>query len=60
MLYSSFTLAKSISQLAQKKPRLRGRFLKLEGKTVAIDLMDYALPPVDWILGFLVWMVPER
>lgn len=35
------------------------RFLKLEGVTVAIDLMDYALPPVDQILGFLVWMVQE-
>ncbi|MFB2892043.1 hypothetical protein ACE1CI_03750 [Aerosakkonemataceae cyanobacterium BLCC-F50] len=35
------------------------RFLKLEGTTVAIDLMDYALPPVDQILGFLVWMVRE-
>lgn len=35
------------------------RFLKLDGSTVAIDLMDYALPPVDQILGFLVWMVQE-
>lgn len=33
------------------------RFLKLEGSTVTIDLMDYSLPPVDQILGFLVWMV---
>lgn len=35
------------------------RFLKLVGSTVTIDLMDYALPPVDQILGFLVWMVRE-
>ena len=35
------------------------RFLKLSGSTVTIDLMDYALPPVDQILGFLVWMVGE-
>jgi hypothetical protein len=35
------------------------RFLQLDGSTVAIDLMDYALPPVDQILGFLVWMVQE-
>jgi len=35
------------------------RFLKLEGTTVTIDLMDYALPPVDQILGCLVWMVGE-
>ncbi len=33
------------------------RFLKLEGTTVTIDLTDYPLPPVDQILGFLVWMV---
>lgn len=36
------------------------RFLKLEGQTVAIDLTDYPLPPVDKILGFLVWMVGEN
>jgi hypothetical protein len=35
------------------------RFLKLEGTTVTIDLMDYSLPQVDQILGFLVWMVRE-
>ena len=35
------------------------RFLKLEGSTVTIDLMDYSLLPVDQILGFLVWMVRE-
>ena len=35
------------------------RFLQLVGATVTIDLMDYALPPVDQILGFLVWMVRE-
>ncbi len=35
------------------------RFLKLSGQTVTIDLMDYPLPPVDQILGFLVWMVKD-
>jgi hypothetical protein len=35
------------------------RFLKLEGQTVTIDLADYPLPPVEQILGFLVWMVQE-
>ncbi len=35
------------------------RFLKLEEKTVTIDLNDYALPPIEQILGFLVWMVKE-
>ena len=35
------------------------RFLKLEEKIVSIDLNDYALPPVDEILGILVWMVRD-
>ena len=35
------------------------RFLKLEGTTVTIDFTDYPLPPVQPILGFLVWMVRE-
>ena len=33
------------------------RFLKLEDQVVTIDLTDYPLPPVDQILGFLVWMI---
>lgn len=35
------------------------RFLKLEGTTVTIDLLDYPLPPVEQILGVLVWMVQK-
>ncbi len=35
------------------------KFLKLEGTTVTIDLSEYPLPPVDPILGFLVWMVQD-
>lgn len=35
------------------------RFLKLEGQCLTIDLTDYPLPPVEPILGFLVWMVQE-
>ncbi|OCQ91425.1 hypothetical protein BCD67_23730 [Oscillatoriales cyanobacterium USR001] len=35
------------------------RFLKLEGTIVTIDFTDYPLPPVEQILGFLVWMVRE-
>ena len=35
------------------------RFLKLEGNQVTIDLTDYSLPPVEQILGFLIWMVQE-
>jgi len=39
---------------------LQWRFLKLEGYIVTIDRTDYPLPPVDQILGFLVWMVTDR
>jgi hypothetical protein len=35
------------------------RFLKLQEQTVTIDVMDYPLPPVEQILGMLVWMVKE-
>jgi hypothetical protein len=35
------------------------RFLKLEGKTASIDLTDYSLPPVDQILGMLLWMIEK-
>jgi len=35
------------------------RFLKLEDKTAIIDLADYPLPPVESILGMLVWMVRD-
>ena len=45
-----FTVYGSISSGTQ------WRFLKLEGKTVTIDLTDYPLPPVEQILGMLVWM----
>lgn len=33
------------------------RFLKLEAQTVTFDLSEYALPPVDKILGILVQLV---
>ena len=35
------------------------RFLKLETQVVTIDLNDYPLPPIEQILGFLVWMIKE-
>ena len=35
------------------------RFLKLEGQTLIIDLNDYPVPPVEILLGMLVWMVRE-
>ncbi|MEW6498519.1 MAG: hypothetical protein AB1589_39375 [Cyanobacteriota bacterium] len=34
-------------------------FLKLEGQTVTVDLTEYLIPPVDQLLGMLVWMVKE-
>ncbi len=36
------------------------RFLKLEGQTLFIDLQDYPVPPVELLLGMLVWMVQEN
>ncbi|OCR01041.1 hypothetical protein BCD67_16835 [Oscillatoriales cyanobacterium USR001] len=36
---------------------LQWQFLKLSGFEVTIDLNIYSLPPVEQILGFLVWMV---
>jgi len=35
------------------------RFIQLEGQTVTVDFTDYPLPPVEQILGMLVWMVQE-
>ncbi|RCJ40015.1 hypothetical protein A6769_05535 [Nostoc punctiforme NIES-2108] len=35
------------------------RFLKLEEQTLSIDLNDYTVPPVEILLGMLVWMVRE-
>jgi hypothetical protein len=32
-------------------------FLKLEKETVTIDLTDYLVPPVNKLLGILVWMI---
>lgn len=36
------------------------RFLQLEGNCVTIDLTDYPLPPIEPLLGFLMWMVQPR
>lgn len=35
------------------------RFLKLEETVVTIDLTDYAITPVDRILGYLTWMAAK-
>jgi hypothetical protein len=32
------------------------RFLKLEDKTVTIDLSDYPVSPIDRLLAILIWM----
>ncbi|NJR60563.1 MAG: hypothetical protein HC769_18030 [Cyanobacteria bacterium CRU_2_1] len=36
------------------------RFLKLEKTTLTIDFTDYPLPPIDPILGMLVWMANQN
>lgn len=36
------------------------RFLKLEGNILTLDLMDYPIPPVEQILGFLVWIIKQN
>ncbi|WP_138502860.1 hypothetical protein [Nostoc sp. PA-18-2419] len=35
-------------------------FLKLEDNTVTIDLTEYLIPPVEQILGILVWMIKSQ
>ncbi|KYC35852.1 hypothetical protein WA1_05650 [Scytonema hofmannii PCC 7110] len=37
----------------------RWTFLKLEEQTVTIDLTEYLIPPVEKLLGMLLWMVRE-
>jgi hypothetical protein len=39
---------------------LQWQFLKIEGTVVSIDLAVYALPPVDRVLGAIVWMLQIR
>ncbi|MBW4554567.1 MAG: hypothetical protein KME59_01250 [Trichormus sp. ATA11-4-KO1] len=36
---------------------IQWQFLQLDATTVMVDLTIYPLPPVEQILGFLVWMV---
>ncbi|WP_208342241.1 hypothetical protein [Aetokthonos hydrillicola] len=33
------------------------RFMKLEENTVTFDLSEYPVPPVDFILSCLIWMI---
>ena len=35
------------------------RFLKLEGQIATIDLTDYPLPPIENVLGILLWMAEK-
>jgi hypothetical protein len=35
-------------------------FLKLEDSTVTIDLTEYLIPPVEQVLGILVWMIRSQ
>ncbi|WP_017749035.1 hypothetical protein [Scytonema hofmannii] len=39
------------------KPYLIRMKIAIEGQCVSIDLTDYPFPPVEQILGFLVWMM---
>ncbi|MBC5795622.1 hypothetical protein H5968_10790 [Sphaerospermopsis sp. LEGE 00249] len=36
------------------------KFLKLEANSVTIDITEYPLPPVEPILGFLLWMLSSH
>lgn len=36
---------------------LQWRFMKLEQQTLTINLLDHTLPPVDTVLGALVWFL---
>ncbi|RUT04234.1 hypothetical protein DSM106972_044620 [Dulcicalothrix desertica PCC 7102] len=33
------------------------RFMKLEQNTVTFDLSEYSIPPIDFILSALIWMI---
>jgi hypothetical protein len=35
------------------------KFLKLQGGVASIDVTEYAIPPVNQVLGILVWMVQQ-
>jgi hypothetical protein len=35
----------------------RWLFLKLEDQTLTFDLEEYFIPPVDWLLSTLIWMI---
>jgi len=35
------------------------KFLKLHGTIAHIDVTEYSIPPVDYVLGILVWMIQQ-
>ncbi|MBD2325791.1 hypothetical protein [Alkalinema sp. FACHB-956] len=35
------------------------KFLKLQGAIASVDVFEYSIPPVDYVLGVLVWMVRQ-
>ncbi len=35
------------------------KFLKLQGGVASIDVTEYSIPPVNQVLGILVWMVQQ-
>ncbi len=35
------------------------RFMKLDNQVLTLDLNDYPVPPVERLLGMLVWMVKQ-
>jgi hypothetical protein len=35
------------------------KFLKLDSAVASIDVTEYPIPPVDQVLGILVWMVKQ-
>ncbi|MBC7823195.1 MAG: hypothetical protein H7126_04860 [Candidatus Parcubacteria bacterium] len=35
------------------------KFLKLQGEIARVDVTEYPIPPVDYVLGVLVWMIRQ-
>lgn len=49
-----------VSKLAIACIGIQWQFLALTEATVTIDLTVYALPPVEQIFAFLVWMAKQE
>ncbi len=35
------------------------KFLQLQGTIAQVDVTEYAIPPIDYVLGVLMWMVQQ-